>query len=101
MAEKTKPTMRRPSLFVIKELLQEIRKAGMDEKFSMATFNFLAGPPISNRQDLSRYLNLLIELGWAVKKERKDFMGERTFYEITERGTRFLRLFPKKPVTKS
>lgn len=88
--------MKRPSLFAVKELLEAIRKARMDDKFSMATFNYLAGPPISNRTDLGRYLNLLLRLQWITKKEQKDFAGKRTIFQITDKGIRFLRLFPRK-----
>ncbi|MDH2899749.1 MAG: hypothetical protein PXY39_02145 [archaeon] len=97
MAEKTKqkPIMRRPSLFTIKELLEEIRKARMDDKFSMASYSFLLGSPVSNRRDLAAYLRLLVELGWLSKKEQ-NIAGKKTVFHITDKGIRFLRLFPRK-----
>jgi predicted transcriptional regulator len=100
--EKSKRAMKRPSLFVVKELLETIRKNRLDKDFSMCTFSYLLGSPVSNRHDLSAYLRLLVELGWLVKKQQKDFVGKRTIFEVSDKGIKFLRLFPKKnAVTKS
>lgn len=101
MAEKTKATMRRPSLFVIKELLEEIREAGADKHFSMATFNYLVGSGTKNRHDLGEYLNLLTELQWITQRTERDIVSKRTTYILTEKGIAFLRLFRKKQVTTS
>ena len=90
--------IKRPNMFVIKEIL-----AFIDEGDGLSNFSDLAEfcHGAKNRRHLGLYLKLLLSLKW-IQKNKSDiteFMSG-VFYELTEGGRTFLALFPKKDLIK-
>lgn len=86
--------IKRPNLFVIKEIL-----AFIDEGDGFSNFSDLAEfcHAAKNRRHLGLYLKLLLNLKWIQRNKSiiTKFMSG-VFYELTEGGRTFLALFPKK-----
>ncbi len=110
-AENESTLIKRPSLFVIRGILQNVNK-GIDHK---ARFHELATctPELRNRGKLIQYLKLLVdELGWLEKKGEvrstpwnpasRNYRHRRwtvSWYHITHLGKSFLELFPTPELT--
>ncbi|MDH2902277.1 MAG: hypothetical protein PXY39_15040 [archaeon] len=90
--------IKRPNLFVIKEIL-----AFIDEGDGLSNFSDLAEfcHAAKNRRHLGLYLKLLLSLKWIQRNKSNitEFMSG-VFYELTDRGRSFLSLFPKKDLIK-
>jgi hypothetical protein len=90
--------IKRPNLFVIKEIL-----AFIDEGDGLSNFSDLSEfcHAAKNRRHLSLYLKLLLNLKWIQRNKSNitEFMSG-VFYELTDRGRSFLALFPKRDLIK-
>lgn len=96
--------LKRPSLFVIKGILETIQKSPNHQaRFSLISY---ATPELRNKKKLKGYLSLLLELDWLRKENgmmttpynplKKAPSSKRVemWYSLTDKGRAFLELFP-------
>jgi DNA-binding PadR family transcriptional regulator len=90
-------TLKRPNALVIKGILEFLNEKGLEGYQNYSDLIEFSTNTTKNRRDLALYLKLLVDLKW-IRRSRS--VGAELmpgdYYELTEKGKKFLELFPKR-----